>query len=137
LRKRAKNHIERAEGWPGLAKSTLERKEKYGTGQGKYQTSPLILFSRLLKMRYSGRGNKPVVKMGFFNTKSWFKAAHGIGAATIAELHEKGGSGKYGSRPLRAMIEPIWRKEGGRMNQYIQKKFYSVFFSSKKPGLKY
>jgi len=138
LRKAMKKHIEAAAGWAALAKSTIEKKRSYARA-GKFRTSPLEIFSRLVKMKYSKtKKSGSQVKIGFFNTKSWFKAFYGPGAATIAELHETGKkSGRYGSRPLRQMIAPVWRKEGGRIFAYVKKKFFEVFFSNKKRGLKY
>jgi hypothetical protein len=138
LRKRWVNHIKKAEGWPGLAQSTIERKRKYNTGAGKYRTSPLEIFERLLRVRISTAGGTIRVTAGFFNTRSFFKKFFGVGAATIAKLHEGGSDGgRYGKRPHRPIIGPVWSKEGPRMKQYIKVKFYSIFFSNKRPGIKY
>jgi hypothetical protein len=133
LRKKMRKHIEAAEGWAPLAKGTVERKTKYNTGPGKFRTSPLIVFSRLVAMKFSQAKGKPMVKIGFFNTRSWFKRFFGVGAAAIAELHETGGSsGRFGKRPLRSLIAPVWNKDGRKMTEYIRLKFFKVFHSDKR-----
>jgi hypothetical protein len=162
IKKKVTAHIKSATGWPPLAESTIERKTKYNVRSHKYRTSPLGVFARLLRVSYSKGKGKPFVKVGYFNTNNWFKKFFGVGAAEIAELNETGNytprksnkasdrwakeqgmsvktnrGGKYGVRPGRPIITPIWNKVKNALPAYISNKFFDVFFSKKKAGLKY
>lgn len=119
-------------GWPALSPATLAMKKKLTSGAARYRTSPLEILARLIRFKYGKSKGVPRVTIGFFDTKSWFKHYYGVGAATIAKLHEKGGrSYKHGTRPMRPMIEPVWKKEKDKIPGYVEKKFFSNFFSKK------
>ena len=138
LRKLIVAHMKQGGGWPSLAESTVERKQKYGGRATKFRVHPLELFQHLVRFRFGRNRGNPRVRVGFFNTKSWFKSFYGAGAALIARLHEKGlSSPRYGRRPRREMIEPVWNRERSRIPGYLEKKFFKNFFSRKKSGLKF
>ena len=138
LRKKIVKHMQAGAGWPPLAKSTVEKKQKHGGRATKYRTHPLELLQRMVRFKFSRRKGQPMVRVGFFNTKSWFKTFYGVGPATIASLHEKGSkSSRHGKRPRREMITPIRDREKHKIPGYVEKKFFKLFFSKKKPGLKY
>ena len=137
LRKKVIKHIKDGAGWAPLSKKTRDIKRKGNIGAGRVRTDPLELFARLVKFKVGKSKGNLRVQVGFFNTKSWFKSYYGVGAATIARLHETGRkSYKYGKRPIRQMIAPVWRRERSRMTGYVEKKFFKVFFSKRKPSLK-
>jgi len=139
LRKEIIEQIDAAAGWPGLSPETLERKRKYGGRGARARGKPLQIFKRLVRFRYSkSRKYKTQrVRVGIFNIKGWFKKYYGVGAAVIARLHEIGRtSPKYGKRPARPMIEPVWQRERQNITRYVEKKFFRVFFSKRRPGLK-
>jgi len=123
-------------GWPPLSPATLKMKRKL-LGQHKFSTNPLEIFMRLVRYKVGKSKGSLVMTVGFFNTRGWFKKYYGIGAATIARLHEKGArSSRYGRRPMRPMIGPVWRKERSKIPGYVERKFFANFFSSKNPRLK-
>jgi len=139
IRKEIIEQIDRAAGWPRLAEATIKRKRTYGGRGARTRGKPLQIFKRLVRFRYS-RSRKygtQRVRIGIFNTKGWFKQYYGVGAAVIARLHETGRmSAKYGKRPARPMIEPVWRRERSNIPRYVESKFFQVFFSKRRPGLK-
>lgn len=140
LRKKVIDHIESAAGWPALSKTTIKIKQTKMRGAAKLRTKPLSIFARLVRYRYYRSSKKGVqrVRVGFFNTKNWFKRYYGVGAATIAYLHESGRkSAKYGKRRIRKMIEPVWMSQQAIIPGYVSKKFFENLLSKKKPGLKF
>jgi len=141
LRKKIKAQIQSGKGWPPLSPSTIKRKQKRSGRAGSiaFRTKPLEIFGRMVSFRFSrSRKYRTIrVRVGFFNTKGWFKKSMGVGAATIARLHETGKkSPKYGQRPIRQMIGPVWRAERENIPRYVEKKFFQIFFSKRRPGLK-
>ena len=133
LRKRVRRQIEQAAGWPPLSRKTIEKKQSENINSGRFRTDPLEIFSRLIGVKYGVSKGKQRVRVGFFNTRSWFKNYYGVGAATIASLHEAGRkSPKHGRRPLRPMIKPLLNYIQTRIPKYIERKFFKVFFRKRK-----
>jgi len=138
LRKKIIAHIKSGAGWPPLSEKTIERKQRWGIRSTKFRSKPLEIFARLVWSKFgkTGKGTKARARVGFFNTKSFFKAFYSVGAATIAKLHEKGNkSGKYGKRPMREMIGPIFKKEKSKIKPYFMTKFFKAFRSAKGPSM--
>jgi len=137
LRKKIAGFIKRGgAGWPPLSAATIRMKRELA-GQHKFHTKPLEIFARLVRFKVGKSKGALQVRVGFFNTKSWFKNYYGTGAATIASLHETGNrSSRHGRRPVRPMVGPVWQRERGKMPKYIEDKFFKNFFGGKRPDLR-
>jgi hypothetical protein len=73
-------------------------------------------------------------KHEYGKTRRVTKAMRGYFAATGTPLKR---TTKKIKLPARPFMRPVWRREQAKMFGYISKKFFKVFFSNKKRGLKF
>jgi len=153
MRKKVQAYIEKGgEGWTPLRPMTQKLKGSKAT--------PLRRLARMVRFRYGRYRGDQRVQIGFLapgkGGTARFRRQFGTTPEALARKHEKGKrrrvtqkmrryfasigypirkSTKYITLPARPMIDPVFRKNRREIPRYLERKFFKVFFSKKKPML--